>query len=117
MSQCPNIANIHTKMAAITDPNNSKSASDDPPRRSEIYTYEAPWHVYAINWSVRRDKPYRLAISSLVEHFHNQVQIVHLDEPTGEILPDPGVALTHPYPPTKTIFVPDPECQKPDRSS
>ncbi|KAK1361574.1 WD repeat-containing protein LWD1 [Heracleum sosnowskyi] len=101
-------------MATNTDPNNSNSSSSDPTRRSEIYTYEAPWHVYAINWSVRRDKPYRLAISSLVEHYHNQVTIVHLDELDGEIKPDPGLSFVHPYPPTKTIFIPDPECQKPD---
>ncbi|KAH0973486.1 hypothetical protein GBA52_025642 [Prunus armeniaca] len=49
-----------------SDPN--QDGSDEQQKRSEIYTYEAPWHIYAMNWSVRRDKKYRLAIASLREH-------------------------------------------------
>nr|CAN78873.1 hypothetical protein VITISV_021727 [Vitis vinifera] len=52
-------------MGASSDP--TQDASDEQQKRSEIYTYEAPWHIYAMNWSVRRDKKYRLAIASLLE--------------------------------------------------
>nr|GEW52262.1 hypothetical protein [Tanacetum cinerariifolium] len=83
-------------------------------RRSEIYTYEAPWHIYAMNWSVRKDKKYRLAIASLLEQYPNRVEIVQLDDTNGEIRPDPNLSFEHPYPPTKLIFIPDKECQKPD---
>ncbi|KAI3977150.1 hypothetical protein MKX01_035880 [Papaver californicum] len=83
-------------------------------QRSEIYTYEAPWHIYAMNWSVRRDKKYRLAIASLLEQYPNRVEIVQLDDSNGEIRSDPNLSFEHPYPPTKTIFIPDKECQKPD---
>ncbi|KAG6404992.1 hypothetical protein SASPL_132571 [Salvia splendens] len=99
-------------MGAISDPN--QDGSDEQQLRSEIYTYEAPWHIYAMNWSVRRDKKYRLAISSLLEQYPNRVEIVQLDDSTGEIRPDPALSFDHPYPPTKLIFVPDKDCQRPD---
>ncbi|KAG6787178.1 hypothetical protein POTOM_008812 [Populus tomentosa] len=66
------------------------------------------------NGSVRRDKKYRLAIASLLEQYPNRVEIVQLDESNGEIRSDPNLSFEHPYPPTKTIFIPDKECQKPD---
>ncbi|XP_008797649.2 WD repeat-containing protein LWD1-like [Phoenix dactylifera] len=88
--------------------------SEEQQKRSEIYTYEAPWHIYAMNWSVRRDKKYRLAIASLLEQFPNRVEIVQLDDSTGEIRSDPALSFEHPYPPTKTMFVPDRDCLRPD---
>jgi len=30
-----------------------------PPKRKEIYKYEAPWLLYSMNWSVRPDKRFR----------------------------------------------------------
>ncbi|WRX20291.1 WD40 repeat - like 10 [Theobroma cacao] len=99
-------------MGAISDPN--PEGSDEQQKRSEIYTYEAPWHIYAMNWSVRRDKKYRLAIASLLEQYPNRLEIVQLDDSNGEIRSDPNLSFDHPYPPTKTIFIPDKECQKPD---
>ncbi|KAG6481740.1 WD repeat-containing protein LWD1-like [Zingiber officinale] len=83
-------------------------------QRSEIYTYDAPWHIYAMNWSVRRDKRYRLAIGSLLEGYGNRMEIVQLDEASGEIRSDPALCIEHPFPPTKTMFVPDRECLRPD---
>nr|POE45484.1 wd repeat-containing protein lwd1 [Quercus suber] len=70
-------------MGVNSDP--TQDGSDEQQKRSEIYTYEAPWHVYAMNWSVRRDKKYRLAIASLLEQFPNRVEIVQLDDSNGEI--------------------------------
>nr|XP_043631766.1 WD repeat-containing protein LWD1 [Erigeron canadensis] len=101
-------------MVANSDQNNLDGGSDEQQRRSEIYTYEAPWHVYAMNWSVRRDKKYRLAIASLLEQYPNRVEIVQLDDLNGNIRSDPTLSFEHPYPPTKLIFIPDKECQKPD---
>ncbi|KAJ6319698.1 hypothetical protein OIU78_015168 [Salix suchowensis] len=99
-------------MGASSEQN--QDGSDEQQKRSEIYTYEAPWHIYAMNWSVRRDKKYRLAIASLLEQYPNRVEIVQLDDSNGEIRSDPNLSFEHPYPPTKTIFIPDRECQKPD---
>ena len=36
-------------------------------------SYVAPWLVYAMNWSVRPDQKFRLAIGSYVEEYHNKV--------------------------------------------
>jgi DDB1- and CUL4-associated factor 7 len=81
-------------------------------KRSEIYTYEASWNMYAMNWSVRRDKKYRLAVGSLLEQPPNRVEVVQLDEASGDIAP--VLAFDHQYPPTKTMFIPDPHAVCPD---
>ncbi|MBA0812957.1 hypothetical protein Gohar_026861, partial [Gossypium harknessii] len=47
-------------------------------------------------------------------HYNNRLEIVQLDDSNGEIRSDPNLSFDHPYPPTKTIFIPDKECQKPD---
>ncbi|KAG5383472.1 hypothetical protein IGI04_034942 [Brassica rapa subsp. trilocularis] len=41
-------------MGTSSDP--IQDGSDEQQKRSEIYTYEAPWQIYAMNWSVRCDK-------------------------------------------------------------
>ena len=92
----------------------TENSPEEQQKRSEIYTYEAPWHIYAMNWSVRRDKRYRLAIASLLEQYPNRVEIVQLDDSTGEIKSDPSLCFDHPYPPTKTMFIPDRDCLRPD---
>lgn len=52
------------------------------PRRSdgttkEIYTYEAPWTVYSMAWSVRDDPSckFRLALGSFIEQYDNKVEV------------------------------------------
>lgn len=44
-----------------------------PPKRKEIYKYNAPWTVYGMNWSVRPDKKFRLALGSFIEEYSNKV--------------------------------------------
>lgn len=47
-----------------------------PPRegkKKEIYKYVAPWTVFAMNWSMRLDKRWRLAIGSFIEDYTNKV--------------------------------------------
>ena len=46
----------------------------DQTKRKEIYKYEAPWTVYSMNWSLRPDKRFRLALGSFVEEYNNRVQ-------------------------------------------
>lgn len=50
-------------------------------KRKEIYKYEAPWTVYAMNWSVRPDKRFRLALGSFVEEYNNKVGRARGSEP------------------------------------
>ncbi|KAG0533204.1 hypothetical protein BDA96_04G172600 [Sorghum bicolor] len=90
----------------------SRGVGGGEAKRSEIYTYEAAWHIYAMNWSVRRDKKYRLAIASLLEQVTNRVEVVQLDEASGDIAP--VLTFDHQYPPTKTMFMPDPHALRPD---
>lgn len=45
-------------------------------KRKEIYKYEAPWTVYSMNWSVRQDKRFRLALGSFVEEYNNKVSVL-----------------------------------------
>ena len=42
-------------------------------KKKEIYKYLAPWTVYGMNWSVRPDKRFRLAIGSFIEDYKNKV--------------------------------------------
>jgi hypothetical protein len=72
-----------------TSASNAASTSGGVPpaagnsKRKEIYKYTAPWTVYSMNWSVRPDKRFRLALGSFVEEYNNRVQIVSLDEDTS----------------------------------
>ena len=52
-----------------------------PPKRKEIYKYEAPWTVFSMNWSVRPDKRFRLALGSFVEEYNNKVQVQAVELP------------------------------------
>ena len=79
---------------------------------AEIYTYEAGWLLYAMNWSHRRDQMLRLAVGSFREETNNTVEVIKLDENTGSFRKTGSFA--HPYPTTKIMFIPDRECTRPD---
>jgi len=83
-------------------------------KRGEIYTYESPTPVYAMNWSVRKDKRFRLAVGSFVESLDNQIEIIKLNEQTGQFESKPKLTFKHDYPATKIMFIPDKECNHPD---
>jgi WD repeat-containing protein 68 len=74
-------------------------------KKKEIYTYDAPWYIYGMNWSVRLDQPYRLAIGSFLEDYTNKVEILQLNEET-EVFECRGT-FDHPYPTTKIQWIPD----------
>ena len=74
-------------------------------KRKEIYTYQAPWLIYGMNWSVRADQKFRLAIGSFEEEYNNSVRIVQLDEESHQFVDCGG--FEHPYPTTKIMWMPD----------
>jgi len=76
----------------------------------EIYTYEAPWTIYAMNWSVRPDRKFRLAVGSFVEEYTNKIQVIQLDDESGKF--KVVGESEHPYPPTKIMFMPDKTSRK-----
>jgi WD repeat-containing protein 68 len=75
---------------------------------SDVYTYEAPWPIYGMNWSVRPDKKFRLAMGSFVEQYTNKVEIVELqeDKETGKSAFKKTGQFDHPYPTTKIMWDP-----------
>jgi len=81
-------------------------------RRKEIYTYQAPWLIFAMNWSVRHDQRFRLALGSFLEDYTNKIEIVQLNEESGEF-ESKGV-FDHPYPATKIMWCPDRHGTGPD---
>lgn len=77
-------------------------------KKKEIYTYEAPWLLYGMGWSVRRSpkSDFRLACGSFLEEYSNKVEIVELDTDTGSFVST--ASFDHPYPTTKIQWIPDP---------
>lgn len=65
-----------------------------------------------MNWSVRSDQKFRLALGSFFEEYNNKVQIVQLDETTSEF--QAKTCFDHPYPTTKIMWIPDKTCELPD---
>jgi WD repeat-containing protein 68 len=57
-----------------------------------------------MNWSVRQDKKFTLAIGSLIERYDNKVEIVQLSEETGKF--SRVGWFDHPYPTSKIMFNP-----------
>ena len=51
------------------------SAAPADADKKEIYTHEAPWLIYGMNWSVRPDQRFRLAIGSFTEEYTNKVRV------------------------------------------
>ncbi|KAG0557477.1 hypothetical protein M758_11G129700 [Ceratodon purpureus] len=83
-------------------------------RRRGVYTYDAPWTIYGMNWSVRKDRKFRLAVGSFIEAYKNKVEIIQLDDDSGKFHANPRLAFDHPYPATKIMFIPDMEGEKLD---
>jgi WD repeat-containing protein 68 len=82
--------------------------------KAEIHTYQSDHLVYAMNWSVRRDKRFRLAVGSFKEEMNNCVEIISLDEERGVLKSNPGLTFKQDYPATKLMFIPDKEGSRPD---
>jgi WD repeat-containing protein 68 len=83
---------------------------DGAPRK-EIYTYQAPWTVFAMSWSRKIDptSQFRLAIGSYVEQYSNSVSIIKkstASDDLGASLYKAG-SFEHPYPCTKILWSPD----------
>ena len=98
---------IHASRVSMGNNQLSSGSRDriNESKKKEIYKYLAPWSVYAMNWSVRKDQKFRIAIGSFIEDYRNKVQIIQLDEERGEFVL--RSSFEHPYPPTKLMWVPD----------
>lgn len=72
---------------------------------NEVYTYEAPWPVYAFNFSYNPHFEYRLAVSSLKEDRENLMQVIQLAPESNRF--EVRAETSHPFPPTKIMWIPD----------
>mmetsp|Transcript_54481 Transcript_54481/g.129789 ORF Transcript_54481/g.129789 Transcript_54481/m.129789 type:complete len:118 (+) Transcript_54481:155-508(+) len=90
----------------------SQERGGEAKKKEEIFTYNAPWDIYGMNWSVRPDRRFRLAIGSFIEEYSNKVQILQLDEDKGAF--KERATFDHPYPTTKIMWVPDKTATHPD---
>lgn len=89
-----------------------RHSAADMERRKEIYDYSAPWLIYSMSWSCRRDQPFRLALGSFIEEYSNRVEIVQLNDRSNEF--EAKHSIDHPYPATKIMFLPDQGTASPD---
>lgn len=74
-------------------------------RKQEIFKHDAPWKVYAMNWSQKKSNPFRLAIGSFVEEYTNKIQLVKLDTEAAKFTEI--ATVDHPYPATKIMWMPN----------
>ena len=81
-------------------------------KKAELYTYEAEWPIFGMNWSHKKSRPFRLAIGSFIEEYTNKVQFLELDEDAGKFAVHS--TIDHPYPTTKIMWIPDLEDTRPD---
>ncbi|KAI4300512.1 hypothetical protein L6164_033882 [Bauhinia variegata] len=79
-----------------------------------VHTYTAQWPIYALGWSIRRDKNPRLAIGSFLEDYSNKVELVHFNYDTFNFTTDPRLVFDHPYAPTNLMFFPSEDTGNPD---
>ncbi|CAE7898156.1 wdr68, partial [Symbiodinium sp. KB8] len=77
-------------------------------RDKQVYTYDAKWDIYALNWSNRAGDEYafRFAIGSFIEEYRNKIKIIQLN--TDEAGPEffELAEFDHPYPATKVMWHP-----------
>ncbi|KAL7668926.1 hypothetical protein ACOME3_009607 [Neoechinorhynchus agilis] len=88
------------------------NANHQRPKRKEVHKFEAKFSIYAINWSLRMDKPFRFAIGSCLDEYQNKLQVVSLREDTEDFVVH--ATTDHPYPATKVMFIPDTRVLYPD---
>lgn len=101
-----------TEQKSSTPSSQDQSQASSDSARKEIYRYDAKFPVYSVDWSWRKDFPYRLAFTSLIESLSNRITLIQLDESSRTLRPI--ATVEHPFPPTKVMWMPYVETDKPD---
>ncbi|PON78042.1 Guanine nucleotide-binding protein, beta subunit [Parasponia andersonii] len=83
-------------------------------KKPGVYTYLSQWPIYSLAWSVRSDKPHRLAIGSYLEDYSNKVELVQFNYDTSDFTTDSRLFFDHPYAPTNLMFFPSEDTSNPD---
>ena len=74
---------------------------------AEIFTYNVTEPVYAMHWSARPQKDFRLALGSFKHDKDNFIEVVELNESTGNFHFEPRLWTQIGYPATKVMFAPN----------
>nr|APG16027.1 WD40 [Fagopyrum tataricum] len=82
-------------------------------RHENLVTYESPYPLYAMSFASgghfqRRGGRTHVAVGSFIEEYNNKVDILTFDDETLTLTPNPSLSFSHPYPPTKLMFRPNP---------
>mmetsp|Transcript_31932 Transcript_31932/g.74765 ORF Transcript_31932/g.74765 Transcript_31932/m.74765 type:complete len:338 (-) Transcript_31932:272-1285(-) len=72
------------------------------PRR---IVYDTPWPTFALAWSLRASPRFRFALCSCLEQESNRLQIVQLNDESGNL--DVVSEVDHSFPATKVMFAPE----------
>ena len=88
------------------------SASSTESKQKQIYTFESKLPVFSIDWSHRKDQPFRLAFSSFEVRVPNKITVVQLDDTNSALKQTAAVDTT--YPQTKVMWMPYSGTDKPD---
>ncbi|KAM1196960.1 hypothetical protein ACFX2I_008622 [Malus domestica] len=83
-------------------------------KKAGVHTYISQWPIYSLAWSVRHDKPSRLAIGSFIEDYGNKVELVQFNQDTSDFATDNRLTFDHPYAPTNLMFFPSEDTTNPD---
>ena len=67
-----------------------------------------------MNWSVRPDKKFRLAVGSFLEEYSKKMQVIQLDEDAGEF--NRLCEIGHPYPSRKYVDSRQCKCRESEQS-
>lgn len=79
----------------------------------QIYTYNADWVIYALDFSWRENAEYRLAIGSLRESLDNEIKIIKLSaDPSEDFVC--SATFHHNFPATKLLWLPSKSTAHPD---
>lgn len=83
----------------------ASTSTENTESQSEIKSYEAPWLIYAMNFSHNHNYGFRVAIGSFIEAQENKVEILQIHEETDQL--ECKFQFDHLYPPTKIMWIPD----------
>ncbi|CAD8076226.1 unnamed protein product [Paramecium sonneborni] len=80
--------------------------------QNQIFTFKAPWSIYAMGFQSKPTPQSRIAIGSMIEDIQNEVYILQLDKEQEAFFKK--AKFNHRYAPTKVLWIPDVEGKYPD---
>ncbi|CAK81839.1 unnamed protein product (macronuclear) [Paramecium tetraurelia] len=108
-------ANQYTENALLQEQGTVGNANQNQMQQenqNQIYTFKAPWPIYAMGFQSKPTPQSRIAIGSMIEDVQNEVYILQLDKEQESFFKK--AKFNHRYAPTKVLWIPDVEGKYPD---